>query len=256
MMAETYETEDQKLERVQQRRVQMALKHLPDAIAYVRSIATNGQSERGEVVPKMDTPMRVTAAQDSDEVYAILINWVVYLAEDLNLATPSTSAVAWSNKVDVQGFRAGTSPEGAHMLTRLQTMWLSIHFEQILTHPAAGEFRKNVLEMESGLRARYPRSAPRQRPTHSRPCPACGVPAVGAEWFSADPLDVRIACSSCGYDIPGAELEDWMVPELLDDDEEAEGEPLPPVVERCNGSITCTALEHIRGCYATRKRVN
>lgn len=249
MMTE-FETEDQRIERVQQRRVQMALQHLPEALAYVRSIATNGQVERGETLPEWSAPMRIKAADDSDEVYANLINWVVYFAEDLKLATPSTAAVAWRNFKDTQGFRAGTSPEGALFLTKLQTMWLLVHFEQILAHPYSDNFRKNILELEGALRGAYPRTPGKPKQTHSRPCPVCKVAAVAADWFSSDPLDVRFVCTSCGYEVPPAQVQDeWLAGlDAFDVDDDEEEDLLPEVARRCSGSKTCTAAVHIHGC--------
>lgn len=223
---EIQETEEQKLARLQRRRLQMALKHLPDAIAYIRSIALYTGGERGEVLPEWSAPMRLQAADDADAVYLQLIEWVEYWSRWLTFTPPAGQPVAWRNaQKDAIGFRPSTTAEGAGLLTKLQTMWLNLRLDQISAHPAGPEFTRWILETESELRGRYPRSPRPPRMTRSRPCAACGEPAVSAEWFSADPMDVRIACGSCGYELSEGELQDWMLPLVdVDDDEGAADE--------------------------------
>lgn len=226
-MIETIETDDQKRERIQLRRVQNALRHLPDAIGYVHTIAIGGQIERGETLKEWTAPMRITAADDADAAYVQLIEWVEHWSRFLTFAPPAGHAVAWRNlQAEHVGFRAGTTSEGVAFLVKLQTMWLLIRQEQIRLHPHGWNYFTAILDLEAGLRGKYPRSQRKERGTRSRPCPVCGQPSVGADWFSADPLDVRIACTSCGYQVPAADVEDWMLPVLeMDDDEESADAP-------------------------------
>jgi len=182
-------------------RARRALLDAPEIAMHVRSIATNGKVERGETLPEWSAPMRITATDDLDEMYAQLVNWVIYWAETLEVQLPASTVVAWSNAKEVQGFRAGTTPDGAAMLVRLQTMWLLGKHEQIAVSDAGPDYLLDVSRFVFAINAKYPSKQPRPKQVSPRPCPVCSEPTVGAEWASEDVLDVRIVCDHCGHEI-------------------------------------------------------
>jgi hypothetical protein len=184
-----------------EKRARRALGEASEIAMHVRGIAINGKVERGETLPEWSAPMRITAADDLDEMYAQIINWVIYWAETLEMQPPASTIVAWSNAKEVQGFRAGTTPEGAAMLVRLQTMWLLGRHEQIAGHAAGPDYLLDVSRFVFAINARYPSKEPRPKQVSPRPCPLCGEATVGAEWASEDVLDVTVACEHCGHQI-------------------------------------------------------
>ncbi|WP_022886379.1 hypothetical protein [Glaciibacter superstes] len=219
---EVEETEEQKLARIRHRRALSALREAPDLILYVRSLIDH--TERGEVLAEYVSPMRLTATDDSDAVYGQLVEWVTYWARVLEVDPPSTAAIASRNFYDshpsagyadapVLGFRAGTTPEGAHMLIRLQTMWLLTHAERIHGFPGAEEYESDVTGLLWRLRGKYPTAPRRPRDVYPRPCPVCDLETVSAVWFSEDVHDVSVSCSHCGYEVPGqsySRILDWL----------------------------------------------
>lgn len=207
------ETEDQAAARILAWRCSKALTGAGDLTLHVRSLALNGKTERGETLPEWSAPMRITAVDDVDAMYAQLINWVGFWSEALNSPPPSTAIVAWSNTTEPQGFRAGTSPLGARMLVQLLAMWLNVQAEAIEGHESAEVYRKDIVELLGTLRGRYPLAARPPKPISLRPCPVCDHNAVGAEWGSEDMLDVTVQCEHCGHVLPAAkpsELARWL----------------------------------------------
>jgi hypothetical protein len=106
----------------------------------------------------------VTATDASDELYAELVEWVVYWAGKLDgRRFPRTTAVAWRirhggrvARGEAYGFRAGTTVEGAALLTRLQTLWLLTRHDRIVAHPEGPGYVKFITETIWALRARFP----------------------------------------------------------------------------------------------------
>lgn len=214
-------------------RARQALEQAAEIVAHVRSLIGNG--ERGDTGGSItvnagdpldpaktvdliglgvdSSPLRVTAADASDELYAELVEWVVYWAGKLDGVLPPSTAVAWriQHGGEAYGFRAGTTVEGAALLTRLQTMWLLTRHDRIVAHPEGPGYVKYVTEQIWALRARFPmQEARRRRPTLVRACPICKGHTVEVEWFSEDDREgVAVICSLCGW-MP----EDWSLSRL------------------------------------------
>lgn len=191
------ETEEQRTARILSWRAQAALRDAPALMMHMRELIPT--PERGETDPHLWSPMRLNPTDDSDAFYAGIINWVTAWAEYLHEAPPATPAVAWSNDREAQGFRAGTTPEGALLLTRRQTGWLLAHDVQIERHDYAGTFHTDVVESIGALRGRYPLAPGRPRPVSLRPCPLCGEHQVGADWMGYELTYVEIRCEHCGW---------------------------------------------------------
>lgn len=181
-------------------RSRKALGQAAELAAHVRSLINS--PERGEVLSEYVSPMKLSPTDDIDALYAELINWVSYWSRWLEMTPTATSVVAWRNNREVQGFRAGTTPNGAGMLVRLQTMWLLSRADMIARHPAGAEYQEVIASLVWSLKSRYPTTEKRKRDVSPRPCTLCGEPEVGAEWGSENPLDVKIECGHCGLDYP------------------------------------------------------
>jgi hypothetical protein len=195
------ETDEEAEARIRQFRTSKALGQAGELAHYVRGLITAGKVERGETLPEWSAPMKITAADDLDALFAQLVDWVTYWSRQLEFMPSSTAVVAHRNSNGVQGFKAGTTPEGAAMLVRIQTMWLLNRAAQINRHPTAAAYHENITELIWSIRSRYPTAPRPPKPVSSRPCPICSEPAVGAEWFSADLHDVLIRCEHCGHEI-------------------------------------------------------
>lgn len=184
-------------------RARGALQEAPEVVAHVRSLVVDadGRTEPGETLRIDSTPLRVTPTDAADEMYAQLVSWVLYWAERLELPAPAT-AVAWSNMREVQGFRAGTTTQGAALLTRLQTMWLLTHHDAIVADEYGPQYIADITGAIWKLRNRYPMRdrGTRDQPSASRPCPLCKGDTVDVHWFSEEDQDLPVVlCSLCGW---------------------------------------------------------
>jgi hypothetical protein len=195
-----FETEEQAAARIQAFRLRRALEDAPEQVAFVHALALSGRGEAGETLREWSAPMRISAADAADETYAQLVNLVAYLAEDLNLPAPAVNVFVWRNRKDIQGFRAGTTTDGARLLTHLHTAWLLIHAEQIATHPEYPAFAKDTGEFLWELRSQYPMTDRKPRDVFPRACPICDEYEVGARWGDGDAADVTVECGHCGQD--------------------------------------------------------
>lgn len=203
------ETEEDRQERIQKWRLHRALGDAADLLAHVRSIAISGKVERGETLGEWSAPLRVSAVDDADEVYRLLVTWVIRLAREMHVAPPSVAVVAWSLRdeglaVDERmlGFRAETTVEGAKLLVGIQTMWLLVHelsIERSVSAESYALYREQVLKGLWQLRVRYPMQQRRERSTEDRECPACGRWMVKASWFTDDMRDAEVRCYGCGH---------------------------------------------------------
>lgn len=202
-------------------RCREALVELPHLVGNVRSLVvdTDGRGERGDVGPVVvddgdggqvqllglreeSSPLRVSVADDVDEVYAELVNWASYWAERLGERAPAPAA--WVNDREVQGFRAGTTSAGAVLLSQSLTLWLLSRHARIAADERAERYFIDFTRMVWRLRARYPVRAGRVRAAVPRVCPLCGEEEVRASWFSErDDAEVVIRCEHCGW-MPGA----------------------------------------------------
>ncbi len=223
-------TEEQDAAEILAWRTDRALRDAPDLFKHVRSLAApqevrdldgmsgvpaaaSSSSERGETLPQWSAPLLITAVDDADESYVRLVEWVQFWSETLRIDPPATHAVAWTNlKQGLQGFRAGTTPDGAGMLVRLQTMWLLVHADEFAGHESVEAYRADVTEFLSALRARYP-MRDRHRGIAMRECPACGEVSVSVDWADEDsdaPSSARVVCGGCGWSAPSSDVAYWL----------------------------------------------
>jgi hypothetical protein len=182
--AENQVTEEQEAAKLLRIKTRRALSSLPDLVGYVREcVDTTLRSERGGHVSQESTPLVTGWVDDADEAFAQVLNWVMFWSEELKVAAPSAGLVAWSNQVEVQGFRANTTPEGARALVALLTMWLNLREEAIDSSASCATYRSDVVSIVGNLYGRHPMS-PRPAPVVSaRQCAMCGDFEVRGEFF-------------------------------------------------------------------------
>lgn len=178
-----------------------ALREAPELVMHVRSLIVpgNGQGERGEEDPRERAPLRVTPTDTADHMFANLLLWVDYWAEQLGQALPLPAAAAWSNFREVQGFRAGTTAEGAARLTGRVTRCLLDWSDGIARHTQGGVYHAEVVRLVGEVRGMFPLEVRPERPVSPRACPRCGEREVRADWWGVDRGDVEVRCFHCGW---------------------------------------------------------
>ena len=174
-------------------------------VAYVRTLMVPAAAQRGDGQPRgaskePPAPFRVDAVDEADSVYAQLLNWVAYWSQELAVVAPVTATYAWSNEREAQGFRAGTTPEGAGLLVQNLVTWLLLHQDKIERHQQAATYFDDVAEFVRGLRVKFPRTSRGMRPVSPRPCPLCSEPQIGADWNSEELIDFTLTCAHCGFE--------------------------------------------------------
>jgi hypothetical protein len=204
-------------------RTRQRLGEAPGLIAYVRTLITPAGTQRSDGLPRpaskeAPAPARLDAMDEADTLYAQLLNTVDEMSEKLKVSPPVSATYAWSNTREVQGFRAGVTPEGAGLLVRNLTTWVLLHFDKVTRHPLAAHWYADLTQMVEDLRKRFPRASRGARMVLPRPCPVCGDPSMGIEWRSEEPGDFTLACAYCGFEgATDALLKDRDVHELLRD---------------------------------------
>jgi hypothetical protein len=192
-------------------------------VAHVRTLVVPAGAQRSDGLPRggseeAPAPLRIEPVDETDSVYAQLLNWVDYWSETLHITPPVTATYAWSNGREIQGFRAGVSPEGAGGLVQILTVWLLAHQDAIERHSAAGDYFDDVAGFLWDLDKKFPRSSRGTRPVLPRPCPVCDGPGMGVEWQSEQLLDFTLVCAFCGFEgSTGALLHDRDVRRLMTD---------------------------------------
>jgi hypothetical protein len=183
---------------------------------HVRSLATSGQTERGETLPTWSAPMRISAQDDLDLFYAQLADWVTYWAAVLDLNVPwlLTAAARVVAGGDVQGMRSALSPAGVWSLVNTLTGWLMTRFTAIdACDPAGMAFQIDMAGLVHWLQAKYGLTEYRERVVAPRPCPICGALAVFVEFYPTNSMptperravhawEVEVKCDTCGFMAP------------------------------------------------------
>lgn len=186
-------------------RARHRLTEAPGLIAYIRTLVVPAGAQRSDGLPRpaskeAPAPLRVDAVHESDSAYAQLLNWVSYWSDELHIAPPVTATYAWANGREVQGFRAGVTPEGAAALVLNVTIWLLTHQDKVERHQQAGAYFEDIASIVWELRQKFPRDGRGPRPVFPRPCPICGDAAIGVEWQSEQLQDFTLTCSYCGFE--------------------------------------------------------
>lgn len=254
-------------------RARKALGIIPDVIFHIRTLieAAAGRSERGVEISVESTPLIAQWVDDSDELYANLVDWVGYWARQMETMPTATAAVAWRSFDDshssignvdntVNGFKAGTTPAGARMLTRLQTMWLLGKNPQILLHPSASVYQDGITDIIYKLRSRYPTAPRPERLVSPRVCEVCGQPEMVAEWPEDGSQDVHDVVIHCGGDLgcgrvietTPKEIAKWL---SLDDPVKVRSQECVRLKHKACESVHCDCSCHDRTTRPARKEV-
>ncbi|WIE65935.1 hypothetical protein DEI99_005195 [Curtobacterium sp. MCLR17_036] len=179
-------------------------------VAYIRTLVVPALGGAKDGMPRAASkeppaPMHVDAADDSDSVYAQLVNWVDCWAERLDARPPATLTAVWRNSHDVQGFRPSVTPPGAGQLVGYLTTWLLIRHDDIARHSYGRAYFDDVADIIHRARGKYPRAPRGDRHVLPRPCPVCDRHALGAEWQSEDVADFVLRCDVCGHEEPATD---------------------------------------------------
>lgn len=186
-------------------RARRRLLEAPGLVAYVRTLVVPALGGAKDGMPRASSkeppaPMHVDALDDSDSVYAQLVNWVDYWAERLEVRPPATLTAVWRNAAEVQGFRPSVTPPGAGQLVSYLTTWLLIRHDDIARHSFGRAYFDDVAGFLRTTRTKYPRAPRGDRHVLPRPCPVCDHFALGAEWNSEDVADFVLRCEHCGHE--------------------------------------------------------
>lgn len=207
-------------------RFRRAMQDAPGVVGFVLSqrlkFGAGGQSVPVSGSKEPPLPFRVSAVDDADEAYALLVSWVVAWAEFLGEPVPSTAAVAWRRELvsgglvidgervpdsggvatgedEPVGFPARTTPEGATGLVRALTSWLLVRHPRIVEAGPVVEYMTELTDL-LGRIARAHRTVVDRKQGHqqrSRVCPICGDEAVWVSWWSDDTADLIVQCHGC-----------------------------------------------------------
>lgn len=184
-------------------RARHRLEEAPGLVAYVRTMIVPAGAQRSDgprpASKEAPAPLRVDALDESDAFYAQLLNTVEEMAEKLELDPPLTAVYAWSNAREVQGFRAGVTPDGAGGLTRNLTVWILLHLDKVARHRLARHWYEDLTRVVEDLSKQFPRAERGARLVLPRTCWVCGTDGMGIEWQSADLRDFTLSCSYCGH---------------------------------------------------------
>jgi hypothetical protein len=145
-------------------RARRRLLEAPGLVAYIRTLVVPGLGGAKDGMPRAASkeppaPMRIEAADDSDSLYAQLVNWVDYWAERLSVNPPATLLAVWRNKSDVQGFRGTVTPPGAGQLVGYLTTWLLIRHDEIAAHEFGRAYFDDVSTIIRSARRRTSRTS-------------------------------------------------------------------------------------------------
>lgn len=165
-------------------------------------------------------PLRVSAVDDADAVFALLVQWVVAWADVLGEAAPSAVQVVWrrrlvsgglvvdgerltagvpTDELETVGFPGGTTPEGATGLVRLVTGWLLQRHPRIVEHKLAVHYMTELVDALRAVAWAHGAVSGRRvdHAQRSRVCPLCGDVAVQVAWYSEDTADLIVQCHGC-----------------------------------------------------------
>jgi hypothetical protein len=214
-MAEmTLETPQQREARIHHARFIRALNNAPDVAAHVRSIAISGATERGETLPEWTAPMRIQAADDVDDLFAQLLNWVTYWGHAVKQPLPVNQRAFWHGPNEPQGFRPSTTAVEVHRLVQSLTGWLIARNVQLKHDPTWKVYADDVISFTEALDRRYPRAERKKRIQSARPCPVCDQQAVYVEWVSPTSGDALVRCAECMTEFDADPWRELMLKEL------------------------------------------
>ena len=188
-------------------RMQHALRAIPDLMANMRSAVTPaGNFELTERVQSSGdgppAPLRVSALDSSDALFAKLATIIDEVAEKLNVPKPSLRV--WMGASEVQGSRPA-SAFAARGQAEAVTGWLSDRLEAIAALPFAAAIHDDLTVGHDDspgvykLLGQYGSEERKPRPSQKRECPLCGKREVFLAHPSIFNDDPMILCGLCGW---------------------------------------------------------
>ena len=188
-------------------RMQHALRLIPELMVNMRAAVAPSQSfELTERVQSSGdgppAPLRISALDASDALFAKLATIIDEVAEKLNI--PSPSIRKWMGPVEVQGLRP-VSAFAARGQAEALTGWLLNRLDAIAGLPTAGFIHDDLTMGHDDspgvykLTGQYGSEERKPKPSQKRECPVCGqfeVFVAHPSIFNNDPM---ILCGLCGW---------------------------------------------------------
>jgi len=187
-------------------RMQHALRAIPDLMANMRAAVTPaGNFELTERVQSSGdgppAPLRVSALDSSDALFAKLATIIDEVSEKLNVPKPSMRV--WMGSSEVQGFRPVSVIAARQQVSQL-TGWLSNRLESIAALPFVAAIHDDITmgHIDSPgvykLTGQYGSEERKPKLSEKRDCPICGKREVflALSIFDDEPM---ILCGLCGW---------------------------------------------------------
>ncbi len=182
-------------------RIAWRLDDVPDIAARARLAlvpggAASGSSERVSGSREPDAPINVAAMEACDQLVAMLAGWVTYWARVLSLAPPRLLAGALAADRNVEGVRAGTTPETVADGLTEWGMWMKVHLPAIAAQNSVAAFHDELDSTCRKIARQFPRDEPREVQQRPRYCPICEVRGVRVTWEGRQPV---VRCAVCDW---------------------------------------------------------
>ena len=212
-------------------RARRSLLEAPELILFIRLLVTPRLGGQQDGLPRPASknaplPLRAEAVDDTDDLFARLLEWVDYWAAAFKTPAPSIAQVHRSKTGEPAGFRSSTTADGAAALTKQLTLWLLARHDLIAQDNAGLVYFEDIAEMAWKLRGRYPMTPRAPRGVIDRPCPVCDQFAYGASWTGESATDFELRCSHCEHTEDAATfLKHGRVRELMHELREEHAEP-------------------------------
>lgn len=139
-------------------------------------------------------PFREAQADDCDDLWAALVEYVGEVAERLQETTPGATGASWGVSGNIRGIGAGVSGDRAYKAGFVLIAWCIDRAEKI---QALGlrDTEEHLFSLIRKLQARYT-VPPIERPSRRRQCTVCGEFAVVVDWVLGGTGEA--VCRTCG----------------------------------------------------------
>lgn len=184
-------------------RIGWKLDDLPDVASRARTALIPGGralgSERVSVSKELQLPLNADALEMCDRLVIMLGNWCTYWAREMDVRPPAALEAAARGDRDVEGVRAGSSPDAVASAMHEWSLWLKMQLPDVIAHSSAAAFHDDLCETLDRAERRFPRDSERVMVGQLRPryCPVCSVANVWVTWPDAEPL---VRCMSCNWE--------------------------------------------------------
>lgn len=140
-------------------------------------------------------PFREAQADDCDDLWAALVEYIGEVAERLQDAAPGATGASWAVSGSIRGISGGVSADEAYKAGFVLIAWLIDRAPKI-HELALTDSEDHLFSLIRKLTKRYVDAPPIERPAHRRTCTICGERAVVVDWILGDAGEA--CCRICG----------------------------------------------------------